>query len=386
MVMDIFTMDPYYYGNREDKYFYYLPETTVQGWSSLIWTERYNDFGEFKMVHTDPKYVWGLMPPGTIIGCNASNEVMMVETHETKFTKDQGPVVEVTGRSILAMLNYRIICDKYFAYADKFDQGYGNLDEIGRELTVYNIGDYLAEIINNYGSSYGGHKHSDKEAELPIRAYNTISSTPKIEKHKEHVGVLWDGIKKLLADYHYGVRVDRIHTRLTRGEPNLFAIVVFEGRDLSKNIIFSEDNNTLISTTRLRTNKNFANKLWVTRKTQTDIFYDYFRGDDGAWYYNDGRGFTHRAWYMNASDNETGNLKALTPKVDAFFLEHHKKDILTGEVAPSNVYEYRRDYYIGDKVAFKSQDGSLTNMWVKEFIYSEDENGFKQYPTFESEQ
>ena len=382
MVMDIFTLksQPRPENNKVTEY---VPNQTINDWSSLIWTERYNDFGDFKMTHQNPKYVWDLMPPGTLIGCNASNEVMLVENHETKFSIDKGPIVEVSGRSILSMFNSRIVCNDYSFYHDKFEKTFKSLDELGRKLNVYNIGSYITELINNYGATRNGHIHSDFDVELPIKAYNEISSTPTIIDYNENPGLLWDHIRKLLSDYHYGVRVDRVHTRATRNEPNLFAITVFEGRDLSKSVIFSEDNNTLVSTARLRSIKNHYNRLWVTRQDRVDIF-ERFHVLDGV--RHQATGFDLRVGMMQASDNKLGEYGLLADRAKIFFLEHSKKDILSGEVAPSNVYEYRRDYYIGDKVAFKSQDGSLTNMWVKEFIYSEDENGFKQYPTFESEQ
>lgn len=382
MVMDIFTLKSQQRPGNANVV-EYVPNQTVNNWNSLIWTERYNDFGEFKMTHQDPKYVWDLMPPGTLVGCNASNEVMLVENHETKFSVDRGPVVEVSGRSILAILNHRIVCHEYRFYNDKINSTFKSTDEIGRKLNVYNIGSYIAELINNYGATRGGHIHNDTAAELPIKAYNEINSTPTIKDHNENPGILWDHIRKLLSDYHYGVRVDRVHTRATRNESNLFAITVFEGRDLSKSVIFSEDNNTLVSTSRLRSIKNYYNKLWVVRNDRISTFEEY-PVIDGVRYTV--TGFDYRVGYLQASDSKLGDYGLLADRAKIFFLEHQNKDILSGEVAPSNVYEYRRDYYIGDKVAFKSQDGTLTNMWVKEFIYSEDENGFKQYPTFESEQ
>ena len=135
MVMDIFTLKVQQRPGNANV-IEYVPNQTVNNWNSLIWTERYNDFGEFKMTHQDPKYVWNLMPPGTLIGCNASNEVMMVENHEVKFSVDRGPVVEVSGRSILAILNYRIVCHEYRFYNDKVNSTFKSTEEIGRKLNV----------------------------------------------------------------------------------------------------------------------------------------------------------------------------------------------------------------------------------------------------------
>ena len=388
MVMDIFTLAPQ--PNRWPGHVEYDPDITIQGWSSLIWTERYQDFGDFKLVHSDPTYAWKTMPVGTLLGLNASNEVMMVENHEIKFSKDRGPVVEVSGRSILAMLEYRIFVWNKDQYKDDDRWGYGNLDEIGyTNKNLTDIPGHIYWLVKYYGAEKGMHIYDDKAAELPIRAVNDIGKRPElsITDFKQAVGTVWEGIKKLLIDYHWGMRVDRVTATPPRGVPNQFNFTLYEGSDLSNSVIFSEDNNTLISSQRLRSDKGYINRVFVTRKTTADWFYDFHMLRNK---YSDGvagtyTGFNYRAGFMNAPSNETGNLGRLRPELTAYFLEHQKRDILSGEVAPSNVYEYRRDYYIGDKVAFKSQDGSLTNMWVKEFIYSEDENGFKQYPTFESE-
>lgn len=387
MGMDIFTLKT---ETNENQFSYYVPDRTLTGWTSAIWTERYNDISDFKLVFKDTPNSIGLLQvvqPGgvgyepTLLGCNSSNEVMMVDTVETKFSADHGPVIEVSGKSILDIMNYRVYTTSSF-YDGGPDRRSFNGDKREEYLTTTytndNIPNRIVYLINYYGASavVGDVSFSDN-IKCPFIAVDGVGRSITKSKNDMKPSLVWPLIKSMLDEYHLGVQVERIHDKVVRGSQAVFRISVFEGRDLSDRVIFAEDNNTLITSQRLQTTRKAVNRiLALGRDNSYRINKPVFNEPGKVW---DFKGFALRYGLINNA--EFNNIDATI-----MLQENSAKDILSGEVAPSNVYEYRRDYYRGDKVAFKASDGTLTKMYVKEFIYSEDENGFKQYPTFESEQ
>lgn len=386
MSMDIFTLKT---ETNDNQFSYYVPDRTLTGWSSAIWTERYNDISDFKLVFKDTPNSVGLLQvvqPGgvgyepTLLGCNASNEVMMVDTVETKFSIEHGPVIEVSGKSILDILNYRVYTMSSF-YDGGPNRRTFNGDKREEYLKVVydndNIPQRIVDTINYYGASavVNDVVFTDK-VQCPFIAENGVTRSITKKKNELKPNLVWPMVKSMMDEYHLGIQVERIHTRRVRGSQAVFKINLFEGRDLSDRIIFAEDNNTLVSSSRLQTTKKAVNRILALGR---DYSYRYdkpvFNNPGQVW---DFKGFALRYGFINSA--EFNNIDATI-----MFQENPARDILSGEVAPTNVYEYRRDYYRGDKVAFKAFDGTLTKMYVKEFIYSEDENGFKQYPTFESE-
>lgn len=388
MGMDIFTLKS---ERNENNFEYFVPDVTLTGWTSAIWTERYNDISDCKIVFKDePNSIRlievldanGIEYEPTLIGCNSSNEVMMVETVERKFSPEHGPIIEVTAKSILDILNYRVFTISSF-YDGGPDKRSFNGDRREEDLKFTyrndNVPERIIDLINYFGASAIMTKTvvSDEDIKCPFIATNDVGRSVIEKEHELKVGLVWPIVKQLLDKYHLGIQVERVHTRHVRGSQAVFKIGVFEGRDLSDRIIFSEDNNTLIASDRLQTIKGTVNRILAFGRSNTYRVFKSVENEPGKiWKF---KGFQLRYGFIN-------NAEYSYVDSEVMFLEHRAKDILSGEVAPSNIYEYRRDYYRGDKVAFKATDGRVTKMYVKEFIYSEDENGFKQYPTFESEQ
>ena len=387
MGMDVFTLKT---ETNENNFEYYVPDTTLTGWTSAIWTERYNDISDFKLVFKDTpnsraimqlSYGGGVSYQPTLLGCNTSNEVMIVDTIETKYSIDHGPVIEISGKSILDILNYRVYTMSSF-YDGGPNRRTFNGDKREEYLKVVydndNIPKRIVDTINYYGASavVNNVVFSDEGVKCPFIAENSVTRSITKNKNEMKPALIWPTIKTMLDEYHLGIQVERVHDRRVRGSQAVFRISVFEGRDLSDRIIFSEDNNTLVSSSRLQTTKKSVNRILALGRDYSYRYDKPVRDNPGfVW---DHKGFgLHYGFINNAEFN---NIDATI-----MFQENPVRDILSGEVAPSNIYEYRRDYYRGDKVAFKAFDGTLTKMYVKEFIYSEDENGFKQYPTFESE-
>jgi hypothetical protein len=55
-----------------------------------------------------------------------------------------------------------------------------------------------------------------------------------------------------------------------------------------------------------------------------------------------------------------------------------------GEIPEFSTYRYDVDYYLGDIIEVRNEDGVVNNVRVTEQIFSQDASGEKSYPTLSS--
>lgn len=92
--MDLFTVDALSG--------YYLKDKVIDAYSSLIWTERYLQNGEVNLVLPASIEMAKLLSPGTLLGMNASQELMLLHTRNIK-----GNLLTVAGKTLETFLNER---------------------------------------------------------------------------------------------------------------------------------------------------------------------------------------------------------------------------------------------------------------------------------------
>lgn len=86
------------------------PKDMVEGYNSLIWTERFQEAGDFTLKTPKVKEMMGKIPKGTLLTLQDSWEVMIVEdVLLSEGTK--GDELTVTGRSMMSCLDYRTLVD-----------------------------------------------------------------------------------------------------------------------------------------------------------------------------------------------------------------------------------------------------------------------------------
>jgi hypothetical protein len=93
----------------------YLPADSgalIDGYTSLIWTERYLEPGDFQLKTHQVSKTLNLLPEMTFVTHRETREVMMVEDHQIIIGPD-GPELTVTGRTLDAFLDNRHIEGPY---------------------------------------------------------------------------------------------------------------------------------------------------------------------------------------------------------------------------------------------------------------------------------
>ena len=82
----------------------YLPDSLVEGYTSMIWTERYLENGEFEMKTPKVSETKALIPENSMLSLLDTQEVMFVETHS--IGRDSNGISELTvkGRTFETFL------------------------------------------------------------------------------------------------------------------------------------------------------------------------------------------------------------------------------------------------------------------------------------------
>lgn len=94
----------------------YIPDLLVENYTSLIWTERFQEPGEFELKSYDIEGMQALLPEYTLVSHLETKEVMQVETHAIELEgegADAVPQITVKGRSVVSILEHRWVESKY---------------------------------------------------------------------------------------------------------------------------------------------------------------------------------------------------------------------------------------------------------------------------------
>jgi Siphovirus ReqiPepy6 Gp37-like protein len=86
----------------------YFGGALVDDYSSLVWTERYLDYGEFQLNIPAQKAVRPFYP-GTLFGIDSSPCVMLAESQQESVNDEGYPEIVITGRSAESILENRVL-------------------------------------------------------------------------------------------------------------------------------------------------------------------------------------------------------------------------------------------------------------------------------------
>src|SRR3954466_5083715 len=93
--MEFYTLEPSHQYNRA---------TLIDQFESAIWTERFIEAGDVKIVVPATHELMRVLMPGTLLMNNKSREIMVLDTREI-----QNGAITVSGKSIEAFFQYRYI-------------------------------------------------------------------------------------------------------------------------------------------------------------------------------------------------------------------------------------------------------------------------------------
>lgn len=354
----------------------------VDKFESLIWTERFREFGDFELMIRSTPTSRAQFQEGTQLAMNESYRVMTVETVEDG-TDDEGKrVLKVSGNSIESVLLDRVarnsltsvtpwtINDTPGAIARKIfhDVCVTGVLDIGDKL------DFVVEAMHPKMISSNILEPIDPvKVDLPALPPTTV----------------YDAIKELCDIWTLGFRL------MLNFNDNQLYWDVYAGNDRTSGqttrppVIFSPDLDNLTNVTEVRTIESSKNVAHVFAANGSMLVYpdDVDPATDS---------FERRVLIVDANDitlpygTAPGGVKDAARLAFEAALKQRGKDEISknrafqafdGEIDRNSQYQYQKDYYLGDLVEVRNTDGVANLMRITEQIFSSDREGERAYPT-----
>lgn len=340
----------------------------LESYKSAIWTERYNECGDFELyIPATPEVIADLNFDSTtttqyICRADDTTKCGMIEAVKISTDADAGNYITVTGRMIEAVIFRRVVMSQY-TYTGSAAKTIERLlyrsiiapTESRRTIANFTFKNSLTNGDRDLTNQYSG----------------------------ENVGEAVQAICKTL-DIGFRANFDL--------ENKAIEFELYEGTNRTTNqsdvppVIFSNDFNNLLSSALTVNVEPWKNAAMVLGEGQGT-------GRMKAVYAGYQQGIERRELYVNA-EQTSSNDDEMTPTTyfNALYdrgqqaLGESKAQMQTeADVAPNYGFKLNVDYFLGDKVSVKNEYGMESNPRVVETIEAQDDTGYSIIPTFATE-
>ena len=334
----------------------------VDKFESLIWAERMRAAGDFELHIVSSAQNRSIFVPGVNLAVNTSTRIMTVETVQDS-TDDEGRrILKITGPSLENVLRQRIIAmdaaGEWVPWESDEDDPRAIATDMFHDICVtgiLNAGDIISGVTE--GSFY---------------PTDTIPEPSDLIVYIPDIQDLYTGLKDLCDAYMMGFRLVR------HPVTNTLYFDVYMGSDRTTAqtalgaVVFSPDLDNLRNTNRLTSSALFKNVAYVVNDTDHEIVYldDVDPGIEG---------FERRVLLVSCDEGLTSE-EMIQKGVDEL-AKSRMMSALDGQLATLTSYIYEVDYYLGDLVELRDDDGTTSNMQVTEQIFIHDKEGERAYPT-----
>lgn len=332
-------------------------------YESLIWTDRYNSYGDFEMFFAMDQHFLTFLKEDNYLWLKDSEHTMIIEEIKIDADTEDGNHLIVTGRSLESILERRIIW--------------------GQRVFTGNLQNAIQTMLNESIIS-------PAIADRKISNFRFVASTdPKVTSltiDNQYTGDdLYTVIKGLCEENNIGFKI-------VLTDDNWFEFSLYAGADRSYDqtenpyVVFSPNFENIINSNYYSSKASYRNVTLVagegegaSRKTTV---------------VGSGSGLGRREVFTDArdisSDTENGTLSdseyyaQLTTKGLKTLADHPVTTAFEGEVEVTRLFKYGEDFYIGDIVQIANEYGNEGSAYISELIISRSETGFSVYPTFKT--
>lgn len=332
----------------------------IDEYESLLWTDRYDQAGDFEVYTSASNENFKKYAIGRYLYYTESEHLMIIEQQETKTDAEDGARLIITGRSIECLLERRIIWNK--TVID------GNLQDGVQRI--------LNEAIIN--PSDENRKVSNFKF-VPSTDTRITDLTMQVEFEGETV---YEAICNICQANDLGFKV-------ILNDQNEFVSSLYIGEDRSYEqtnhpyVIFSPNFDNIINSDYIETINGFGNVTLVKGEQSSNMSITI----------GEASGIDRVEFFTDAGDisktNETGGTitdekyrELLTERGNEEIKKHQIQKIFDGEIEGTQMFKYRKDFFMGDIVQVVNEYNIEAKSRVVEFIHSFDTSGYSTYPTF----
>ena len=352
----------------------YRKEHLFDRFESLIWTERFSSFGDFKLIIESTPRTRSLFKSGALLGLSESYRMMIAESVEDKTDDDGRRVLEVQGPSVEAFLKHRVAA-RTVSLTDPTPVANWTITkppaDVVREIVQTSI--KLAPIDGFDSISFL------RDTSERFSPQENVLEPPDPITTKVLPAPLYDVVKEICDSWQMGFRFVKPHS----GAALYFEVYCGNNRTSGQSsrtpVVFSPELDNLQNTTSLQNIENAKNIAYVFSPAGFEIV----RPESVDPY---SFGFERRVLMVSADDVEAGTPNAsqiLRQRGYEALAQAKAINAFDGEINQNSRYIYGVDYSVGDLVEIRNIDGVANQMRVTEQIFVSDREGDRSYPTLE---
>lgn len=365
--MELYTLDPLL-----------RREYVVDKFESLIWTERFQQYGDFQLDIVSSYKARSLLRPDTYLAMNKSNYVMRIESVEDDVNEDGQKLLIVKGRSLEVLLYDRVA---YVANAAT-----QTTDPVSGDTTdvKWTITDVPAAVCRKIFHDICVTGTLDPADIIPFINEGTFVGPSTILEPIDPITVdispttVYDAIVQIAQVWNLGFRL------LRQQDMSKLWFDIYVGSDLTTSqtvkpaVVFAPEMDNLQNTKELTSIDSAKNVAYVYSPAGFQMVF-------AAGVDPEVEGFERHVLTVDATDITTDSTSDVVAALQQRGYEELAKNrtyqAFDGEISQHSQYVYGRDYNLGDVVETRNTDGVTNNMRVTEQIFVEDQEGERSYPT-----
>lgn len=348
-------------------------EYVVDRFESCIWSERFNEVGDFQLTVESTSTNKNLFEQDAYLAMNRSNRVMRIEDLEDTVDDSGRKLLKIRGHSLETIFKDRaVINPATTAWEDEEQVWTIKNTPQGLMNTLFQ-----AIMINNTRTPLDNITNYDTGSFYPADTIPKPTSTLHFEIVQTD---LYSVLTEFAQAYSLGFRLVR------HPVSSLLYFNVYSGMDRTSSqsvntpVIFSQNLENLLDSSHFRSTSNVKNVAYVyNKKNYIEVVYPP-GGNTSV------KSFDRKVLYVDATDIELettdpGYLAAVRQKGQEELAKHRKVELLDGQLPENIRYIYEQDYRLGDLVELRNYDGLTSRMRVVEQIFVDDSDGERSYPT-----
>ena len=336
--------------------------SVVDDYESAIWTDRYQEYGDFEIYTPVTPDVLGMFKQDYYLLNRDSEHVMIIEKLLIKTDVELGNHITVTGRSLESILMRRIVWKQ--------------------RILSGNLQNGIKTLLNENVISPSD---SDRKIDNFIFEESTDERITKLTIDTQYTGdELYDVIVKLCKEHNIGFKI-------TLNDNKQFVFKLYMGTDRSYEqienpyVIFSPNFENIVNSNYIESKSALKNVTLIGGE-----------GEGSARRYTtvgSAKGLDRRELFTDARDifSKTEDDKTLSESEYNALLQQRGQEKLDenidvtsfeGEIEATMMFRYREDFFEGDVVQIANEYGHEAKVRILEMTTSENEQGTSVYPTF----
>ncbi len=336
---------------------------TVDFYESLIWTDRYQDAGNFEIYSKVDQELLKYAQRDYYLWSSDSDHMMIIDGREIETDVEEGSHLKIVGESLESLLKRRIIW--------QLTTLTGNLQNGIKKL----ITDAL--LIP---------EDTDRRAPL-IFEDSTDPAITELTIDTQFTGDnLFEAIKELCVANHIGFQI-------TRDDNDQFIFKLYKGINRSYSqtensyVVFSPSFDNIVNSNYLESTRNLKTIALVAGEGEELNRTTAVVGEGSGWdrreLYVDARDLTSEVGDEEGTIMPPEEYKAMLIERGKEYLAENKEiKEFDGEVDSTRMFTYGKDFFLGDTVQLSNEYGIESTAVVSELVISHSTTGYKMVPTF----